>query len=478
MRKTILICIAACFAGSVFSQQQEVLPKQQNRHEFFIGGGGGLSGFVDEFSTGFRQTGLNYHIGLGYTYFFNYHWGLSIGGDYSFLSTGFNTDRLTDESLVWDRNFNYYHTESQYITEKQKFSYINIPLLARYQFDLPVKAMKFYVAAGPKIGIPLKNSYHTTGRLSTSGVDFSTRDPYEGIPSHGFYNAYPVDYRGEFEKQVYVSGALEAGVKYAINREFGIYAGIFADLGLNDIIGHSKDLQGNVVYSDFVAYNYASPDRPVINSALTSAYGHVIAENGGIKEETPFLKRTNTLSVGLKIGVTFGLDPFNKKEALKQAAPPKAPYEGLTEAQLQEALSNKTNELIRAQQKEFQSLKDFLAKEREQPDLSATIYCFDFDKDNIPGNMKEVLDNKVRLMKEYPRVHVTLEGHTDQAGSDQYNVELGMRRAEAVKSYMVSKGIGSNRLKVTSKGRSVPASSGTNEQARCLNRRVEFIINN
>jgi outer membrane protein OmpA-like peptidoglycan-associated protein len=475
MRRIILICIAACFACPAFSQQQETLPKTQNRHEFFVGGGGGISMLQNNLSIGNRQTAFNYQAGLGYTYFFDYHWGLSIGGEFSFLPIGAKIDLLTDESLVVDPNFDYYHVVSRDVTEKQKFYYINIPLLARYQFDLPVQTMKFYVAAGPKIGIPVKNSYHTKGTLTTLGYSFPdqngyTRDPFENMLNHGFYTSLPIDYQGEFKKQVYISGALETGLKFSFDEKLGIYAGVFADFGLNNIVDRStKDLEGVYVYTG---------EQPIIHSVLTSAYGEVDGENGGIKDKTPFLKRASAISVGLKLGLTFGIDPISKKEVLKtpETAPQKDPYEGLTEVQLQKALANKTNELIRAQQKEFQDLKDFLAKEKEQPDLSATIYCFDFDKDNIPNDMKAVLDNKAQLMREYPRVNLVLEGHTDQAGSDQYNVELGLRRAEAAKSYMVSKGIGSNRLKVTSKGKSFPVTSGTDEQERCRNRRVEFII--
>jgi outer membrane protein OmpA-like peptidoglycan-associated protein len=467
-------------AGPAFSQQPETQPKQQNRHEFSVGGGGGISTLQNKLSAGERQMGFNYHAGLGYTFFFNYHWGVSIGGDFSFLTTGAKIDRLSDQSLVTDFNFDYYAVESQYVTEKQKFYHVNIPLLARYQFDLPVQAMKLYVAAGPKVGIPIKNSYRTQGTLSTLGYTFEdqsgyTRDPFENMPNHGFFSSRPVDYQGEFQKQLYVSGALEAGVKYALKQDWGVYAGLFADFGLNNIVDRSeKDLAGKAVYPGFINYN--ATEQPVVNSVLTAAYGHVTGTNGGIRYETPFLKRASTVSVGLKIGLTFGIDPVNKKEALPVPEPTKDPYEGLTEAQLQAALAHKTNELIRAQQKEFQDLKDFLAKENEQPDLSATIYCFDFDKDNIPNNMKEVLDNKSQLLKEYPRINLTLEGHTDQAGSNQYNVELGLKRAEAVKSYLMSKGIGSNRLKVTSKGKSAPISSGTDEESRCRNRRVEFVI--
>jgi outer membrane protein OmpA-like peptidoglycan-associated protein len=474
MRK-IIICIAACFALPAFSQQQEILPKQQNRHEFFLEGGGGISALRQDISAASGQIEFNYRAGLGYTYFFNYNWGLSIGGEFSFLPIGAEIDPLTNQSLVEDISFDYYQVEGSNLTEKQEFYYVNIPLMARYQVDLPSKSLKLYFAAGPKLGIPIKNSFHTQGMLTTSGRDIpgsgSTRDPLENMPNHGFYPSYTVDYQGEYKKKIYISGALEAGIKYAINRNFGLYAGLYADCGLNDIVDRS-DAQ----YSDYTGYNLREPAKPVINSILTSSYGRVTAENGGIKYATPFVKRANTVSLGLKLGLTFGIDPINKKEKpvkLEQ----KEPYEGLTEAQLQKVLAGKTNDLILAQQKEFQDLKDFLDREKEQPDLSATIYCFDFDRDNIPDNMKAILDNKAQLLKEYPRVNLVLEGHTDQAGGDQYNIELGLKRAEAVKFYLISKGIGSNRLTVTSKGKSAPVASGIDEQARCRNRRVEFLIN-
>jgi outer membrane protein OmpA-like peptidoglycan-associated protein len=478
MRKIILTGIALCLAFPIWAQNQDNLPKQQNRHEFFVGGGGGISAFQHRFSAGSRQTGFNYNAELGYNYFFNYNWGLGIAGEFSFLSLGSKFDHLTDQSLVSSSYFDYYQVVGKDVTEKQKFYHINVPILARYQVDLPGKITKFYVAAGPKLGIPFKNSYKSTGILTTTGAHFPnldgyTRDPFDDMPHHGFYPAYSLNHDGELDTKLYVSGTIETGLKFTFNQKWGLYTGLFADFGLNDIVKRSSDR-----YPDFVGYNYDIPADPIINSMLVASHGYVTADNGGMNHRSPFLKRANTISAGIKVALTFGIDPIAKKERAKKAEPVKEPYEGLTEAQLRAALADRNNDLIRAQQKEFQDLKDFLAKEKEQPDLSATIYCFDFDKDNIPNDMKGILDGKVKLMKDFPQVNITLEGHTDQAGSDRYNVQLGLRRAEAVKAYMMSKGIAAGRMNVTSKGKSAPIYSGTDEQARCRNRRVEFIINN
>ncbi|MDR1562132.1 MAG: OmpA family protein [Dysgonamonadaceae bacterium] len=485
MRKLILISIAVCFAIKALSQQQDAQLKQQNRHEFSAGGGIGMSALLNNISTGSKQTKFGYNVGLGYTYFLDYNWGISTGFELSHLSTGVEIGRLTDQSLVWSSYFDYYHAEIQYTKEEHEFYHINIPLIARYRFDLPKQSLKPYVAAGIKAGIPVKNSYHTQRTLTSWGDNFPdlkgyTKDPFENMPNHGFYTSLPIDYRSEFKKKLYLSGTIEAGINYAFNNKTSIYAGIFADFGLNNIVDRSeRDLLGNPVYPDFSGYNHRKPAEPVINSVLISAYGYVTPDDGGIKHETPFFKRVNTLSAGIKVGITYGIKPFDKKDKAKVIAPYEDPWDKpITGKQMQQLLDKQTADLTDAQRKEIEKLKQFLTEEQEQPDLSAPIYCFDFDKHNIPADMRAILDHKADLMKKHPSICIILEGHTDSAGSDKYNYNLGLRRANAAKYYLVLRGISSGRLVVTSKGRSEPIIrniKGDND-ANCPNRRVEFII--
>ena len=71
---------------------------------------------------------------------------------------------------------------------------------------------------------------------------------------------------------------------------------------------------------------------------------------------------------------------------------------------------------------------------------------FDTNKSVIKKDYFDDVDNLVGVMKQYPELNVTIEGHTDNVGSDAYNKKLSQRRADAVKKYMVEKGIDANRL--------------------------------
>jgi OmpA-OmpF porin, OOP family len=86
------------------------------------------------------------------------------------------------------------------------------------------------------------------------------------------------------------------------------------------------------------------------------------------------------------------------------------------------------------------------------------------------------LDEVVAMMKENTKVVIQLEGHTDNAGNAEKNFELSQNRVEAVKKYLVSKGIGKDRVKTKAFGGSQPLSTDKTEEARALNRRVEMRV--
>jgi outer membrane protein OmpA-like peptidoglycan-associated protein len=78
-------------------------------------------------------------------------------------------------------------------------------------------------------------------------------------------------------------------------------------------------------------------------------------------------------------------------------------------------------------------------------------------------------DEAVAIMREHPTLEVVLEGHASAAGSSSANLQIGKRRAESVKSYMVSQGIAANRITTITYGEAQPARAGMER----LNRRVE-----
>lgn len=101
---------------------------------------------------------------------------------------------------------------------------------------------------------------------------------------------------------------------------------------------------------------------------------------------------------------------------------------------------------------------------------------FDFDKYDLKGKDIEDLDQMVAWLKQYPH-GVTVEGHCDERGTREYNLALGERRAEAVKQYLISKGIDGSKIQTVSYGKERPAVIGANELAWTFNRRAVLILN-
>ena len=87
-----------------------------------------------------------------------------------------------------------------------------------------------------------------------------------------------------------------------------------------------------------------------------------------------------------------------------------------------------------------------------------------------------VLEEVVRIMKEHPEVRVEIQGHTDNIGSEDYNLKLSEKRAEAVKAYLVKRGIDAGRLETRGYGESRPIDSNDTELGRARNRRIEFVV--
>ena len=102
---------------------------------------------------------------------------------------------------------------------------------------------------------------------------------------------------------------------------------------------------------------------------------------------------------------------------------------------------------------------------------------FDFDSAAIKAISKAVLDARaVPVLRDNADMRVRIEGHTDSVGPDRYNQLLSLRRAEAVRAYLVSQGIDEIRMTVAGYGESAPLDNNDTRAGRANNRRVEFVI--
>ncbi len=101
---------------------------------------------------------------------------------------------------------------------------------------------------------------------------------------------------------------------------------------------------------------------------------------------------------------------------------------------------------------------------------------FDFDKSVLKPEGKAKLDDLVGKVKDINLEVVIAVGHTDSVGSDAYNQKLSVRRSEAVKAYLVSRGIEANRVYTEGKGEKQPVADNKTAAGRAKNRRVEIEV--
>ena len=112
---------------------------------------------------------------------------------------------------------------------------------------------------------------------------------------------------------------------------------------------------------------------------------------------------------------------------------------------------------------------------RAQEVLTSVVY-FDYDSDQLTAETEERLQMKASILRANPTMQLRVEGHADERGSTEYNLALGQRRAESVRTFLAGYGIQANRLGTISYGKERPAVEGSTETAWSRNRRAEFAV--
>ena len=101
---------------------------------------------------------------------------------------------------------------------------------------------------------------------------------------------------------------------------------------------------------------------------------------------------------------------------------------------------------------------------------------FDYDQSGVREDQRAGLQKNADWLRRWSTTRVTIEGHADARGTNEYNLALGERRGNAVKDYLVTLGIGADRMVVISKGEEAPVCTDANEMCYVRNRRGHFII--
>lgn len=101
---------------------------------------------------------------------------------------------------------------------------------------------------------------------------------------------------------------------------------------------------------------------------------------------------------------------------------------------------------------------------------------FAVDKSNLQSQARENIAKLAVILNKYPDTNVLIEGHTDSSGSDEHNMTLSRRRAEAVSAELATHGVSSSRFSIVGYGESQPVASNDTVEGKAANRRVELAI--
>jgi len=101
---------------------------------------------------------------------------------------------------------------------------------------------------------------------------------------------------------------------------------------------------------------------------------------------------------------------------------------------------------------------------------------FQYDEASLSDQAREQLSRNADLLKSQPQFAVTVEGHADSRGTNEYNLALGERRANAVRDYLGSLGVNANRLRTISYGEERPVCTDEEESCWSQNRRAHLVI--
>ncbi|MDY7030907.1 MAG: peptidoglycan-associated lipoprotein Pal [Thermodesulfobacteriota bacterium] len=148
------------------------------------------------------------------------------------------------------------------------------------------------------------------------------------------------------------------------------------------------------------------------------------------------------------------------------------------EAQLKEEALRKEREREEAARREEEARREEAAKREAQlrEEFEKENIHFDFDKFFLSDEAKETLSKKASWLLDNPDINITIEGHCDERGTNEYNMALGERRANSAMKYFVNAGVNAGRISLISYGEEKPLDPESNETAWAKNRRDQFRI--
>lgn len=390
-------------------------------------------------------------LSLHYAYFFNEHWGLSIGAEANHVGAKAEFSKKGVIPNYPDAEFNneqtfydlYYNGKG--LIEKQSIWAVKVPLMAQFEWKFDGRS-GIYAGLGVYGYFPFYalNKYKGQGTIETYGVEEGVGQDYnmadnDMMPNHfndGVYNG-----NGNKAKLKMSFGAeADFGGIVRISRICDLYLGAYCSFNFLDILPKEKTEMFSM-----------DKGTPTFNGTLSSN----ILET--MKNSEPKYSEIRTkwdqLQVGLKLGfhIKACANPVEKsrkqvekeilEELKKKSNEPiiiKQDPQYIYIVPVCDQLDNDDEELTEEDKAAIRELSDVLAK---------TKILFDLDKD-IPkiADQNDNINKTVSILKKNPSLKLIVEGYTCDLGSEQHNRDLAQRRANAVREMFINKGVAQGQI--------------------------------
>ena len=403
-------------------------------------------------------------LDIDYAYFFNEHWGLSlgvglnrIGAKASISKSGIipdydvNNDQAFDQPVNYDPNYDLYY-DAHGLKEKEVVWAVEVPLKAHFDWRFDGRN-GIYAALGLQGYFPIKafNKYKGEGSVTTMGYEAMYNQWYMQHYENGeikMDNHFPdASYTGRgknVKMRPSVDLVADFGGVFALSKIVDFYVGAYCKYGFLNILPKEK--------TSLIGSN--DQGQLLFEGTLGSDMLDLAYQNNEIKKNKT---KWNLFQIGLKAGFHF-----------KACATPAEKSKKQLEKEILDELKKKSNEPIIIKQDpqyiyivpvcdQMNEDDDYLTPDdkaaiNELSDvLSKTKILFDLDKD-IPkiNDYNDNINRTVAILKANPQLKLIVEGYTCDLGSEEHNRDLAQRRANNVRKLFIQKGVNPDQIETAS----------------------------
>ena len=425
-----------------------------------------------------RQLGWKAGVDVAYTFkqTSKYQLAVSLGLGYELYRNKMSL-QYNDSLWTTDKDEKVYLKEkAENLVEKQSLHYLTIPLQLRASYLIQPK-LSAYLNLGIAYGISLNAKYKDEAILTRTGYYPSTHATlYDiDIPQSPYF--YPVSKSVSNTDKISVRNNLtwltSIGARYKVNENYEVFGGLTSILGLVNI--NKSNNTEPIVLSDNNGNLQSQLNRG--GKYYTTAWGievgvscklkckHQPAPPVVTKVEEP-VKPVPTPVVVAKVDTVKPIEKPKPIDTVKIVEAPKPTIDTIKKEELKQvqAVEIKKNETIN------------MAKIEKGSSFKFGNVQFQSGTDILTTESFESLNMLVKILAENPTLVLEVGGHTDNKGADEANIKMSNKRADAVKNYLVSKGIKPTQLITKGYGSSQPIADNATTEGRTKNRRVEFKV--